>query len=122
MHADGCAIYFKPDRLKMIEHVSVEYHQPGIDILDRHNVAIIAKFAPLDNLQEEFLVATTHLLYNPKREDIRLAQVQVLLTEIERIAFKRINEKYPEINKRIHKFFLLIRNTFAVDRTNIFQF
>lgn len=34
----------------------------------------------------EFVVATTHLLYNPRRQDIRLAQVQILLAELDRIA------------------------------------
>jgi protein angel len=34
------------------------------------------------------VVATTHLLYNPKRHDVKLAQMQILLAEVERIAFK----------------------------------
>lgn len=41
----------------------------------------------------KFVVATTHLLYNPKRQDIRLAQVQILLAELDRIA------KVPEISE-----------------------
>ena len=32
------------------------------------------------------LVATTHLLYNPKRTDIRLAQSALLLAELDRVA------------------------------------
>lgn len=32
------------------------------------------------------MVSTTHLLFNPKRHDIRLAQMQVLLAELDRIA------------------------------------
>lgn len=32
------------------------------------------------------MVSTTHLLFNPKRHDIRLAQVQVLLAELDRIS------------------------------------
>ena len=34
----------------------------------------------------EFVVATTHLLYNPKRQDIRLVQIQILLAELDRIS------------------------------------
>jgi protein angel len=34
------------------------------------------------------VVCTTHLLYNPRRQDIRLAQVQVLLAELDRHAQK----------------------------------
>lgn len=70
--------------------------QPNISILNRDNIGIIAKFAPLNNLSAEFIVATTHLLYNPRREDVRLAQSQVLLTEVERMAFD-YNKKYVYI-------------------------
>lgn len=55
-------------------------------ILNRCNVAIIAKFALKSNPGTNFVVSTTHLLFNPKRHDIRLAQVQVLLAELDRIA------------------------------------
>lgn len=33
------------------------------------------------------VVATTHLLFNPRRQDVRLAQIQVLLSEIDRLSF-----------------------------------
>lgn len=49
-------------------------------------MAIIAKFAVKSRPESNFLVSTTHLLFNPKRHDIRLAQVQVLLAELDRIA------------------------------------
>lgn len=71
----------------------MEYRHQSVPVLDRDNIAIIAKFAPTANLSKEFVVATTHLLYNPKREDVRLAQVQLLLSEIEKISFKKM-EKY----------------------------
>jgi protein angel len=44
----------------------------------------------------QFVVATTHLLYNPKRQDIRLAQIQVLLAELDRIS--KINENNDKTN------------------------
>lgn len=69
--------------------MSVEFLQPNVSVLNRDNVAIIAKFAPLNNESAEFIVATTHLLYNPNRQDVRVAQTQILLTELERMAFKR---------------------------------
>lgn len=34
----------------------------------------------------EFVVATTHLLYNPRRQDVRLVQIQILLAELDRIS------------------------------------
>lgn len=60
--------------------------QPGIELLNRENVAIIAKLCLRSDPSLQFLVATTHLLYNPRREDVRLAQVQVLLAELDRHA------------------------------------
>lgn len=55
-------------------------------ILNRCNVAIVARFALQSNPSIQFVVATTHLLFNPKRTDVRLAQIQVLLAELHRIA------------------------------------
>lgn len=49
-------------------------------------MAIIAKFALKSKPDTKFVVSTTHLLFNPKRHDIRLAQIQVLLAELDRIA------------------------------------
>jgi protein angel len=70
----------------LVADYNVEFEQPGIEILNRENVAIIAKLALKANPSLQFLVATTHLLYNPRRQDIRLAQVQVLLAELDRHA------------------------------------
>lgn len=77
----------------LIDYITVEYLQPNVTLLNRENVAIIAVLAPKNNPDAKLVVATTHLLYNPKRQDIRVAQTQVLLTEIERMAFKRIGRK-----------------------------
>lgn len=85
---DGCAIYYKSSIFKLVEFATVEFNQYQIKVLNRDNVAIIAKFAPVNNTKNEFVVATTHLLYNRRREDVRLAQTQVLLSEIDRIAYK----------------------------------
>lgn len=60
--------------------------QPGVELLNRENVAIIAKLCLKSDPSIQFLVATTHLLYNPRREDIRLAQIQILLAELDRHA------------------------------------
>lgn len=66
--------------------------------MNRFNVAIVAKFASKRVLSSEFIVATTHLLFNPKREDVRMAQLQVLLTEIKKLAVnENSNEPLPVI-------------------------
>jgi protein angel len=64
----------------LLEWTSVEYFQVGIESLDRDNVAIIAKFEPLrKSSPTTFCVATTHLLFNPRRHDVKLAQTALLL-------------------------------------------
>lgn len=60
-------------------------------LLDRENVAIVCKFQLKSNPACQFIAATTHLLYNPKRQDIRLAQIQILLAELDRIS--KIDDK-----------------------------
>ncbi|KAG5673288.1 hypothetical protein PVAND_003348 [Polypedilum vanderplanki] len=83
---DGCAIFFKNNLFELIEEHNVEFEQPGIEILNRENVAIIAKLCLKADPSVQFLVSTTHLLYNPRRQDIRLAQIQILLAELDRHA------------------------------------
>ncbi|XP_053678031.1 protein angel [Anopheles nili] len=84
---DGCAVLYRQDLLDLITHHEVEYFQPNVNKLNRENVAIIAKFALKNNPLVKLVVSTTHLLYNPRRQDIRLAQIQVLLAELDRLAF-----------------------------------
>ncbi|KAJ2954659.1 hypothetical protein O0L34_g2955 [Tuta absoluta] len=84
---DGCAIYFKQSLFDMDDHISVEYYQPELPILNRDNIGMMVKLRPKKYLGPPIVVATTHLLYNPKRTDVRLAQVQVLLAELDRFAY-----------------------------------
>lgn len=66
--------------------------------MNRTNVAIIAKFKSTNVQNSEFIVATTHLLYNPKRDDVRTAQIQILLAELDRMACHTItNQPIPII-------------------------
>nr|XP_026497238.1 protein angel homolog 2 isoform X1 [Vanessa tameamea]XP_026497246.1 protein angel homolog 2 isoform X1 [Vanessa tameamea] len=84
---DGCAIYFKQCQFDMLDHVTVEYYQPEIPILNRDNIGLMVKLLPKASPCTPIVIATTHLLYNPKRTDVRLAQMQVLLAEIDRFAY-----------------------------------
>lgn len=89
---DGCAIYFKTDKFKLIDMAPVEYYQyykPGLSILDRYNIAIIVRLGLCGShdSDDQIVVATTHLLYNPRRHDVKLAQTQVLLAELDRLAY-----------------------------------
>lgn len=74
----------------MIDHLAVEFLRFEIPFLNRDNVGIIAKFVPWHHVSEEFVVATTHLLYNPRRHDVRLAQMELFLSEIDGMSQKQL--------------------------------
>ena len=58
-------------------------------VLSFENVAIVAKFSLKSDPTIKFLVTTTHLYHNPKRQDVRLAQIQLLLAEIDTFSSDR---------------------------------
>lgn len=84
---DGLLLLYRSNEFILLDYAKVELYQSGVELLNRDNVGIIAKLALKDNPETQVVVATTHLLYNPRRNDVRLAQIQLLLAEIERIAF-----------------------------------
>ncbi|XP_063699923.1 protein angel [Culicoides brevitarsis] len=94
---DGCAIFYNHKLFNLIEYHTIEYYQPNCQLLNRENVALVAKLSPKSDPNCTFVVATTHLLYNPRRQDVRLAQVQVLLAELDRIAFSQDSKYVPVI-------------------------
>ena len=99
---DGCAIFFKTAKLDLVEQTSVEYYQPkGGKSLDRDNIGLLTKFADKDRKSEKYLcVATTHLLYNPRRIDIRLAQTALMIAGT--YVFSKVNKESELIR---HPFF-----------------
>uniref|UniRef100_A0A672PTP1 Protein angel homolog 2-like n=1 Tax=Sinocyclocheilus grahami TaxID=75366 RepID=A0A672PTP1_SINGR len=85
---DGCAVVFKRERFSLVSCHPIEYFQRGIPLLDRDNVGLIVLLRPIDPhcSLTNICVANTHLLYNPRRGDIKLAQLAMLLAEISRVA------------------------------------
>ncbi|KTF72417.1 hypothetical protein cypCar_00032209 [Cyprinus carpio] len=85
---DGCAVVFKRERFSLVSCHPIEYFQHGIPLLDRDNVGLIVLLQPIDPRCSltNICVANTHLLYNPRRGDIKLAQLAMLLAEISRVA------------------------------------
>lgn len=97
---DGLLFLYRSDLFNLVDHVKVELYQSGVELLNRDNVGLIAKLSLKDSPDTQIVIATTHLLYNPRRNDVRLGQVQLLLTELERIAFienTRTGAKYHPI-------------------------
>ncbi|XP_061098354.1 protein angel homolog 2 isoform X2 [Conger conger] len=95
--SDGCAVSFKRDRFSLVSLHPVEYFRQDVPILDRDNVGQVLLLHPLHQPDPPgapsppgpgpvLCVANTHLLYNPRRGDIKLAQLAVLLAEITRVS------------------------------------
>ena len=82
---DGCLIAFSRERFLLEETIPVNYKVERVNVLDRDNVGLIVKLVPLTNncgtttQHSPIIIANTHLLYNPKRTDIRLCQSALLL-------------------------------------------
>ncbi|XP_068089049.1 protein angel homolog 2 isoform X2 [Hyperolius riggenbachi] len=84
---DGCAICFKSDKFSLVLAKPVEYFRRNIALLDRDNVGLVLMLQPKTWKEATAIcVANTHLLYNPRRGDIKLAQLAILLAEITRVA------------------------------------
>lgn len=88
---DGCAVVFKSSRLSLLSSNPVEFFRRGDALLDRDNVGLVVLLQPKDPAGQSdpssfICVANTHLLYNPRRGDIKLAQLAILLAEIGRLS------------------------------------
>ncbi|NXL93498.1 ANGE1 protein, partial [Alectura lathami] len=100
---DGCAVCYKHSRFQLISVSPIEYFRPGLDILNRDNVGLVLLLQPLlpEGLDlkavSPLCVANTHVLFNPRRGDIKLAQMALLLAEIDKIAKTAEGSYYPII-------------------------
>ncbi|XP_035868439.1 protein angel homolog 1 isoform X1 [Phyllostomus discolor] len=89
---DGCAVCYKPTRFRLLCASPVEYFRPGLELLNRDNVGLVLLLQPLlpEGLGQvsvaPLCVANTHVLYNPRRGDIKLAQMAILLAEVDKVA------------------------------------
>ncbi|KAM8711749.1 hypothetical protein ACLKA7_012285 [Drosophila subpalustris] len=103
---DGCAIIYDANKFKLISQHGVELYDVNVPLLDRENVALLAKFrlkqSSLKDAKEpqEVVVATTHLLFNPRRSDVRCAQVTKLLAELQTFAANYDEDCSANSNKK----------------------
>mmetsp|Transcript_10164 Transcript_10164/g.18670 ORF Transcript_10164/g.18670 Transcript_10164/m.18670 type:complete len:507 (+) Transcript_10164:57-1577(+) len=79
---DGCAIFVLNTSFILLHVKKLEYKQEGHAILNRDNVALVAVLQHTKS-SNVVIVATTHLLFNPKRGDVKLSQLRKLLEELE---------------------------------------
>jgi protein angel len=89
MH-DGCATFFKTSTFECDAFVPVEYLKTDVPVLDRDNVALLLLLRPKNAADHgtKICVANTHLLFNPRRGDVKLAQLMTLFAEIDQLAFR----------------------------------
>lgn len=85
---DGCAICFKTSKFSLISSNPVEFFRRDIPLLDRDNVGLVLLLQPRFHCKANaaICIANTHLLYNPRRGDIKLTQLAMLLAEIASVA------------------------------------
>ncbi|KAJ7341091.1 hypothetical protein JRQ81_004813 [Phrynocephalus forsythii] len=87
---DGCATCFKTSKFNLLSSNPVEFFRRNIPLLDRDNVGLVLLLQPRFSCQAAtaICVANTHLLYNPRRGDIKLTQLAMLLAEITNVAIR----------------------------------
>ncbi|XP_014667413.1 PREDICTED: protein angel homolog 2-like [Priapulus caudatus] len=95
---DGCATFVKRDKFVIERARVVEFFRAGVVPLSKHNVAVIVALrARADPCMTSdpgvtpgggarLFVANTHLLFSPTRGDVKLAQLNLLLAEVDRVA------------------------------------
>ncbi|KAK2826155.1 hypothetical protein Q5P01_020369 [Channa striata] len=87
---DGCATCYRSSYFSEISLTELEFFKPDTELLDRHNVGIVLLLQPVvpqgSNVKAKaspLCVANTHLLFNPRRGDVKLAQLAMMLAEID---------------------------------------
>jgi len=87
---DGCAIFYRSKLFRVLECKGVEFNRTDVSqILNRDNVGIIAVLKPkvqTRSKSSQLVIANTHLIFNPKRCDIKLAQLELFLSELNQIS------------------------------------
>nr|XP_057946834.1 protein angel homolog 1-like [Doryrhamphus excisus] len=89
---DGCATCYRNNRFSEVSVTLIEFFRPEIELLDRHNVGIVLLLRPrvrqgskVSAMGSLLCVANTHLLFNPSRGDVKLAQLAIMLAEIDSV-------------------------------------
>ncbi|XP_012589668.1 PREDICTED: protein angel homolog 2 [Condylura cristata] len=94
---DGCAICFKHSKFALLSVNPVEFYRPDVPLLDRDNVGLVLLLQPKGAraAPPAICVANTHLLYNPRRGDIKLTQLAMLLAEMSSVARRQDGSLCP---------------------------
>lgn len=119
---DGCAIFFKSKLFHLLDHKGIEFNRTDMtNLLNRDNVGIIAVLKPKSTFESEsrLVIANTHLIFNPKRCDIKLAQLKLFLSELEEISL----EHHDAVkNERCHYPTILCGDLNSVPESDVIRF
>eukprot|EP01134_Creolimax_fragrantissima_P000472 CFRG0472T1 len=87
---DGLAFFYRADKFKIVTHKLVQFclSSDTNALMNRQNVGIVAGLQEVRESGKFVCVATTHLLFNPKRGDVKLGQLAMLFAEIDLIKTK----------------------------------
>lgn len=100
---DGCAVCYNTKLFTPLSVQLLEFKRHQCELLDRDNVGIVLLLQPNtvhgeDNKLRPICVANTHLLFNPRRGDVKLAQLAIVLAEIDSVVRQyKVKEQECEI-------------------------
>jgi len=80
--SDGCAMFWKSKRFHLLEEDSIDFSEFDL----RNNVAQIYVFEL--NGAHKLVLGNIHVLFNPKRGDVKLGQIRLLLEKANALAEK----------------------------------
>lgn len=81
---DGCAVFWKEKRFRLLEADTIQFYAFGL----RDNVAQLLVFELCEASSRRVIVGNIHVLFNPKRGDIKLGQVRILLSKAHALSEK----------------------------------
>ncbi|MCP9257075.1 hypothetical protein DINM_000314 [Dirofilaria immitis] len=92
---DGCAIFYK-SHLQLLHYRYIEYFLNIDSVLNRDNVGQLIRLKDMRS-GREFCVVNTHLLFNKRRGDVKLAQLAILLANIDQECGPESGQECPYI-------------------------
>ncbi|KAL3144097.1 hypothetical protein ABBQ32_003887 [Trebouxia sp. C0010 RCD-2024] len=75
---DGCACFWNAAKLRCRDSKMINFADIGL----RDNVAQILMLEDADSEGQRIVIANTHILFNPKRGDIKVAQIRIILEAV----------------------------------------
>jgi len=97
---DGCAIFVDKSKFKITSMEEIEYKKNDPGLLDKDNIGLVVGLSPISPQSSGdtcVYVATTHLLFSPKRKEVRMAQTGVMLAHLDRIAWSERSRQYSPV-------------------------